>query len=133
MKPKIPQNGVELIEHERRRQIEEENRTPEHDLAANAKGELANAAASYAMVASAQSRSETMPGGIPDVITLAPVKHWPWRGAAWKPSNDRLRNLARAGALIAAEIDRLLAQGHSVPVQTNATPSTESLGLRVES
>jgi hypothetical protein len=32
---------------------------------------------------------------------------WPWSGMDWRPSADRVRELAKAGALIAAEIDRL--------------------------
>lgn len=35
---------------------------------------------------------------------------WPWEDRFWKPK-DNLRNLQRAGALIAAEIDRLLVKG----------------------
>ena len=31
---------------------------------------------------------------------------WPWKEEDWKPKS-RIRNLVRAGALIAAEIDRL--------------------------
>ena len=32
---------------------------------------------------------------------------WPWDHEWWKPSDDPVRNLVKAGALIAAEIDRL--------------------------
>lgn len=32
---------------------------------------------------------------------------WPWPEPSWHPSNDPIRNLEKAGALIAAEIDRL--------------------------
>jgi hypothetical protein len=32
---------------------------------------------------------------------------WPWDQDWWKPSPDPIRNLVKAGALIAAEIDRL--------------------------
>jgi hypothetical protein len=32
---------------------------------------------------------------------------WPWNDDDWKPSPDPIRNLVKAGALIAAEIDRL--------------------------
>ena len=31
---------------------------------------------------------------------------WPWPPEFWKPSDDPVRNLVKAGALIAAEIDR---------------------------
>ena len=35
--------------------------------------------------------------------------HWPWNVVWWKPTpDDRIRELAKAGALIAAEIDRLI-------------------------
>lgn len=34
---------------------------------------------------------------------------WPWAKEFWKPdSTDRVKELAKAGALIAAEIDRIL-------------------------
>lgn len=32
---------------------------------------------------------------------------WPWDESWWRPSDDPIRNLEKAGALIAAEIDRL--------------------------
>ena len=33
---------------------------------------------------------------------------WPWEANWWKPTpEDRIKELAKAGALIAAEIDRL--------------------------
>jgi hypothetical protein len=32
---------------------------------------------------------------------------WPWDEKWWKPSTNPIRNLVKAGALIAAEIDRL--------------------------
>lgn len=35
---------------------------------------------------------------------------WPWEARWWKPSGGKIRNLVKAGALIAAEIDRLLAE-----------------------
>ena len=38
---------------------------------------------------------------------------WPWNLIWWKPTpNDRIRELVKAGALIAAEIDRLQAGGN---------------------
>ena len=39
---------------------------------------------------------------------------WPWEETWWKPaSNNRIKDLVRAGALIAAEIDRLNSLNHS--------------------
>jgi hypothetical protein len=34
-------------------------------------------------------------------------KFWPWKPWWWKPSTNRIDELVKAGALIAAEIDRL--------------------------
>jgi hypothetical protein len=36
-----------------------------------------------------------------------PPDDWPWDWRFWKPSVDPIRDLVKAGALIAAEIDRL--------------------------
>jgi hypothetical protein len=39
-------------------------------------------------------------------------KVWPWEQPDWwKPSDNPIRNLEKAGALIAAEIDRLIRKG----------------------
>ena len=82
--------GLELIAAERQRQIDVEGWTPEHD-AEHSNGELIQAAACYALSAD----------GFRGVPTL-----WPFARQWWKPSNP-IRDLAKAGALIAAEIDRL--------------------------
>ena len=91
------QTGIELIAAERERQVAVEGWTQEHD-AEHAREELASAAACYAM---------------PLKWRPFPVRHggqapliWPWSPKWWKPG-DRIRELAKAGALIAAEIDRL--------------------------
>lgn len=83
---------------ERRRQVEEEGWTPEHDDQHDA-GEIAGAAASYAAYRS-HTKPETIMGY--DVIEML----WPWARKWWKPK-DRRRDLVRAGALIIAEIERL--------------------------
>lgn len=77
---------------ERRRQIEAEGWTPEHDDAHN-NGELAEAAGCYAL-------HHNDPG-----LKGAPA-WWPWHAAWWKPGDQR-RNLIKAGALILAELERL--------------------------
>lgn len=88
--------GVELIAAERERQIKEEGWTPEHDQQHHNE-ELAFVAALYA--APPHSR-------ILDIRDL-PIG-WPWGAKWWKPTpNDRIRELTKSGALIAAEIDRL--------------------------
>jgi hypothetical protein len=88
--------GVDLIAAERRRQVEAKGWTPEHD-AEHTNDQLARAAACYAMPAMYRAYIDPM----------CPAD-WPWHRGHWKPGN-RLRELAKAGALIAAEIDRLAA------------------------
>ncbi len=82
--------GVGLIEQERQRQIEREGWGAAHDDT-HSNGEMARAAACYVMHG---IRTKHRP-------------RWPWGREWWKPK-DRIRDLVRAGALIAAEIDRLL-------------------------
>jgi hypothetical protein len=97
--PAVPATGAKLIAAERRRQVEAEGWTPEHD-AQHAAGELARAAACYAL----PQRERTTSPGLPF------PRGWPWGVRAWKPEpGDRVRELVKAGGLIAAEIDRLLA------------------------
>lgn len=72
---------------ERRRQVEDEGFTPEHDDA-HRNGELAKAATCYATV-----------------WPLA-ASYWPWDLKWWKPGTVR-RNLVKAAALLVAEIERL--------------------------
>lgn len=38
------------------------------------------------------------------------IELWPWSREAWKPTGDRVRDLTKAGALIAAAIDAELAR-----------------------
>lgn len=84
-------NGAELIAIERKRQIEAEGWSEQHDDA-HAGGQLAIAARCYIQYAGRQC-------GLPH--------YWPWEERWWKPSGDAIRDLTKAGALIAAEIDRL--------------------------
>lgn len=94
-------SGVDLIAAERQRQIEVEGWTPEHD-ARHRGGELTSAASCYLWLANKQIKDGANPYG----ADIAP-NGWPWAASWWKPSDDPLRNLVKAGALIAAEIDRL--------------------------
>lgn len=91
--------GVELIKAERLRQISKEKWSAEHDDAHNG-GQLAQAAASYALHAAGISTS--FPKGMLNGCCL----WWPWARRWWKPKTP-IKDLMRAGALIAAEIDRL--------------------------
>jgi hypothetical protein len=78
---------------ERRRQVEAEGWTPEHDDE-HGHGEMAMAASCYA-------KHYVLLPALSDVPAL-----WPWGARWWKPSDPR-RNLIKAGALILAEIERL--------------------------
>lgn len=99
--------GAELIAAERRRQIDAEGWSTEHD-AEHADGALVAAAACYLMPPNFRnptdrSNSRSMPLG-------HAWPRWPWGRQWWKPKpDDRVRELVKAGALIAAEIDRLTA------------------------
>jgi len=89
--------GIELIAAERQRQIEVEGWTSEHDTQ-HFSDELATAASLYAM----PERQRRYDGIFPCPI------NFPWSSRWWKPSpDDRIRELVKAGALIAAEIDRI--------------------------
>lgn len=81
--------GAELIAAERRRQIDDEGWTPDHDDH-HQDGELLAAALVYA------DRSDP------------PLVEWPWGEPPAGLGDDRIRDLTKAGALIAAELDRLL-------------------------
>lgn len=89
-------SGADRISAERLRQISEEGWTPEHDDTHNG-GELIDAALSYVRAAI----------NVDHPAMANPPLEWPWSVTWWKPSRDTIRNLEKAGALIAAEIDRL--------------------------
>lgn len=83
--------GVELIAAERRRQFDVHHWDESHDDC-HRNGELARAGACYAVAHLPRLRRRP----------TFPWKTW------WKPKpHDPVRNLVKAGALIAAEIDRL--------------------------
>lgn len=96
--------GIERIAAERQRQIEVEGWTPEHD-AQHATGELSAVATFYSELASLQCCDGCAYLVRQRMVTTP--KSWPWDVSWWKPSDNPIRNLEKAGALIAAEIDRL--------------------------
>ena len=82
--------GAILIERERMRQLNEEGFTPDHDKQWG-NGQLTKAAICYLYTA---------------MQIMFPVWMWPF-GANWyKPGSGYEKTLVKAGALIAAEIDR---------------------------
>ena len=82
---------------ERKRQVEIEGWAPEHDDE-HESGELADAAACYALGVYSDRSDAGVPGDIPP--------YWPWDESWWRPKNRR-SNLVRAAALLLAEIERL--------------------------
>jgi predicted RNase H-like nuclease (RuvC/YqgF family) len=126
------ESGADAIAAERQRQIEIEGWTQGHD-AQHDDESLAAAAICYLEWPNDAAR-----------------QRWPWDLEWFKPKN-RYRNLVRAGALIAAEIDRLYchdAQGEPVPYcsgcrgitvchtcgrspDANATPTQDGMAKRI--
>ena len=93
--------GCAAICKERKRQIEAEGWTPEHDDQYDG-DELAKASASY--ILPEESRSMVQCAWRKIVPSFFPR----WNLAWWKPTPDnRQRELEKGGALTAAEIDRL--------------------------
>jgi len=101
----VKKTGIQLITEERQRQIEVEGFAPEHDLG-YVDDELAYAAVCYAI----PGDNRIYVGDKPEL--------WPFLEKYWKPAkcefshdrnyiSERIRELQKAGALIAAEIDRL--------------------------
>jgi hypothetical protein len=106
--------GTVLIELERWRQVNNEGFTSEHDRDHD-DGELAKAAACYALHAGSGHAGNW--GSSPDVPYEGPrykPLDWPWDRKWWKPSDNTLRDLVKAGALLAAEIDRRIAAGEEI-------------------
>lgn len=91
--------GAERIAKERQRQIDEEGYSAVHDY--GHAEELAQAASCYALTPG--HRQTGRPGHEHEPFD------WPWDPVYWKPTpEDRVRELEKAGALIAAAIDDLL-------------------------
>jgi|SRR6478609_1820642 len=103
----LPKNGPRVILDEyirmRAPKIEGgEGYTLQNDLETNKNDEMSLAAFCYAMPDRIRKVMPSL-GSLPIL--------WPWSPYAWKPTpEDRIHELARAGALIAAEIDRLMAE-----------------------
>lgn len=134
--------GVRLIAAERQRQIEEEHWSPGHDDS-HRQDQLTWAATCYA--APTQVYRQTRGG--PTDRDLHLLDPWPW-GSKWDKrqlaSGDwnsravtrevlvarkqRIRDLEKAGALIAAEIDRLLRLDPRCPEASDADRCAKLVG-----
>lgn len=90
------ETGMSLIAAERRRQVEVEGYGADHD-----RDEVSESLVRAAVCYATPAYRRVMLG------RRAPID-WPWEADYWKPTpDDRVRELVKAGALIAAEIDRL--------------------------
>jgi len=112
-------SGIERITAERTRQVHEEGWSPGHDDR-HGSDELARAALCYAQPARDRDEIPVKQGQYGEGWESCSVgeaeffipEQWPFSPTDWKPSGgmsipDRLRELTKAGALIAAEMDRL--------------------------
>lgn len=86
---------------ERRRQVEEEGWTADHDDK-HTRGEMAASAACYALWVVLEPRGSQSRARAQELVH----RWWPWNWSWWKPTDHR-RDLVKAGALIVAEIERL--------------------------
>ena len=98
--------AIDDVTAERRRQIEEEGWTPEHDDN-HADYSLAKAACAYALGATLDTPERAVMDTYGVSGTPFMVKYfWPWNIQWWKPTGRR-RDLIKACALIIAEIERI--------------------------
>lgn len=96
-------SGIELIAEERKRQVEKEGWDEKHD-SEHWREELRDAAICYAWGKRGISRRFDHE----DAHAEVSIYLWPWEDKWWKPTpKNRIKELIKAGALIAAEIDRL--------------------------
>lgn len=100
----VVMNGVGMIAAERKRQIEKEDWSAEHDDS-HTSACLAAAAGCYAILAAGHG---DVHDGWKKLYIEASTQLWPFDPEWFKPTSDPIRLLEKAGALIAAEIDRLL-------------------------
>lgn len=109
-------NGASRIAFERQRQIEVEGYTAEHDH--GHADELLRAGRCYAAAA------DNDLNGFGHARIAPP--DWPWHPSFWKPTGDPVRDLEKAGALIAAAIDDLLASAAAEPIEVLRTSTGTS-------
>ena len=94
--------GIELIAEERQRQIDVEGYSEQHD-SHHSPRKLIQAADTYLESADLTLRSKEF--NLP-FYRIEIKRTWPWEQESFKPTTD-IRDLVKAGALIAAAIDRL--------------------------
>ena len=114
--------GIELISDERQRQIDVEGYSQQHD-SQHPLSDFIYAAIAYAESAKIDANNESLSDSERIVLKNEMGRFFPW-GNGFKPSTC-LRDLVKAGALIAAAIDRL--QGTSPKVSDNWKPGEEQM------
>ncbi len=103
----LDQDGVALIAKERKRQVKVERFIPERD-AFWKHGELAILAALYALPTACRTiQFEHVDYQLKDYLWPGALDQKWWKPAEGNSFDGRIRELEKAGALIAAEIDRL--------------------------
>lgn len=85
------------VSQERTRQLTKLGWTTEHDDSSEGNGNLAYAAAAYAVAAAHRAN--------PEIRVSSPTALWPWE--EYKMSGNQKECLAKAGALVLAELERL--------------------------
>lgn len=104
-------SGAERIVAERQRQIDVKGFSLEHD-ATHSTVQFIAAALTYLTQADFQVRYPHVPYDPQMALKILdehgfPSSVWPWADEDWKASPDPVRNLEKAGALVAAAIDRI--------------------------
>ncbi len=103
--PEPPPTGAMLIAAERERQMSQEAYDAAHDDKHHT-GDLVAAARCYALLAHCQAYPGIHKEEIKSLF-YGPSDEWPFDEGYWRPNINPIQNLKKAGALIAAEIDRL--------------------------
>lgn len=114
--------GAELIAEERRRQIDVEGFDADHDDRYEGHDDLSHAAICYAaLVSTAGVRPDAYAPRMTEVGDYdwpdGPAALWPWAYEWWKPSDDPVRNMVKAGALWQAQADLYRRCGDRMPAE----------------
>jgi hypothetical protein len=93
-------DAIDHFRRERQNQVLNHMYDDKHD-AAHDKGELVSAALCYATAA------KQLVAGFPLSLVEKVPSSWPFQAETWRPTQVARTNLRKAGALLAAEWDRL--------------------------
>jgi hypothetical protein len=102
-------SGAGIIFNERLRQVSQKGYSVKNDAAAYKDRQLVTASEAYLKADEGFFMALAGQLSLAKTLIYKAGKKWPWALNYFKPTEDRIRNLAKAGALIAAEIDRIKA------------------------